>query len=140
MISSSENSTAAIGVLKAAARAADAADGDERLQAVLAEAAAAADHRCQTGADVDRRALAAEGDAAGQRDGAAHELADDGSERDHAVGNEQRELRLRDAAAPGEGEVAEQEPSGDQRTQRWARATAATARRRRVTCGRRGAR
>ena len=58
-----------------------------------------------------RGSFASEGDAAGQRNRAADELADDGAQGDHAVGDEQRELGLRNAAAARQREIADRAAS-----------------------------
>ncbi len=118
MISSSENSTAAIGVLKAAASAAARADRNQRLDLLLAEAEPPGDHRGEPGADLDRGPFASQRDPARQRGRAAEELADHGAEGDLAVADERARLGLGNAAAAGVREVAEEQVAGDERAQR----------------------
>ena len=66
--SSSVNSTAAMGVLKAAASAAAAPTGNQRLHASRRQTQTPAQHRGDARADLHRRAFAAERNAAGQRE------------------------------------------------------------------------
>src|SRR5207237_6212241 len=58
------------------------------------------DHRRQARSDIDRRSFSAERDAAGERSRAADEFADNGTERDAPVVNENRGAGLWDSAAP----------------------------------------
>ena len=129
MISSSENSTAAIGVLNAAASAADAPTGTSALTLRRAQAEAAAEHGGDAGADVHRWPFAAERDAAGQRRRAADELAEHGAQaRCRPSRDEQRGLGLRDAAAARVREIAEQQEAGDERRRAVGTSSAAPAR------------
>src|SRR6266550_644701 len=62
-------------------------------------------HRRQARSDIDRWSLSAERDATGERSRAADEFADNGTERDAPVVNEDRGAGLWDSAAAGEREV-----------------------------------
>ena len=99
MISSSEKSTAAIGVLNAACQRRRGADGHEPPHLWDAQSEPARDDRRDARADVHRRPFASERDAARQRRRAAHELPDDRAQRDAAVLDEDRGTRLRNAAS-----------------------------------------
>ncbi len=140
MISSSEKSTAAIGVLKAAANAAAQPTGTSALTCLGVSPRIAGDHRGDSRAHLHRGAFAAQRDAAGQSRGATEELAQNGAEGDPAVVDEQREFGLRDAAAAGEREIAPQQVAGGERSQHRQPAVCASRPRRQGTCGRKAAR
>ena len=95
-----------------------AADRHERLNLILAETQLARDDGREAGADVNRRPLAAECNAAGERRRAADELSDDRAKRDAPVVNEKRGAGLWDAAAAREWEIAIEQVAGQQRAQR----------------------
>ena len=97
--SSSEKSTAAMGVLKAAASAADAPTGNQGAHAARAQTEPAAEHGRDARAHLHARTFAAQRDAAGQRDRAEPELAEHGAQADVAVAQEEGDLGLRNAAA-----------------------------------------
>ena len=112
MISSSEKSTAAIAVLKAAESAAAAPTGTQPANLGGTQAEPACEHGGDSRADLDGRTFTAERDPARQRGGAAHEVADDRPELDAPVMDEDCRTRLRDAAAPGIRKPAQQKDVG----------------------------
>ena len=95
-----------------------AAHRHQRLHVRRAQTETPADHRGDPGADLHRRAFAAERDAARQRNRAAQKFAEHRAQRDVPVADEQRELRLRDAAAARIGKIAEQQIAAEQRARR----------------------
>ena len=116
--SSSENSTAAMGVLNAAASAAAASHGHQALHAVRAEPEAAARATeampapiCTEGLRVPS-AMPLASEMEQQRNLPMH-----GPERDVAVVDEHGEFGLRDAAAARIGEVAKEQVAGDERSE-----------------------
>ena len=118
MISSSENSTAAIGVLNAAASAADAPTGtSHRTCAVLSPSRRAMTDAMPAPMWTDGPSRP-ERDAAGERRRAADELSEHRAEGNAAVVDEDRRARLRNPAASRVGKEAEQQIAGDERTER----------------------
>src|SRR5580700_1781641 len=87
---------------------------DQRLDALFTEAESPAQYGSDSSADLDRGSFAAEGDAAGERCGAAEELSENGAQRDVAVVDEDGKLGLRDAAAAGIRKIAEEKKSADE--------------------------
>ena len=94
------------------------ADGNQGSDLQSAQSESPRDDGCESGPHVDRGSLTSEWDSAGERNGAADELAHHGSERDAAVVNEERGARLWNAAPAREREVLEEEISGDERAER----------------------
>ena len=116
-ISSRVNRTAASGVLKAAATAAAVPTGiSDRTCSSLRPRRRPAT-RCNSGADMDRRAFATKSNTAAQGDGRADELANHGSKADDAVLQNQGHARLRDSAPSGIREEPEQQPTAHQRAE-----------------------
>src|SRR4051794_23080451 len=77
----------------------------------------ARDHGGEPGADLHRRALAPEGNAARQRGGATEELAQHRPEGDPSVMDEEGGLGLGNAAPARHWEVAVQQVPGDERAE-----------------------
>ncbi len=73
------------------------------------------EYRCDSRAHLYRGPFAAQRDAARERCRAATELPEHGAKADETIAQEQRRLRLRDAAAAGVGEEARQQISGEER-------------------------
>src|SRR5438105_4102541 len=93
-------------------------DGEQPPYLRLAQPQPARDDRRDSGSDVDRGSFASQRDAAGERSRAADEFADDRSERDASVVNENRGAGLWNSAAAGEGEVAIEKVAGKERAER----------------------
>jgi hypothetical protein len=85
------------------------ADGDEGFYFFRAQAERASEDGSDAGANLDGRAFAAEGDAAGESDGGAKELSENGAEGDAALAGIESGFGLRDAATSRVGEVFVQE-------------------------------
>ena len=85
------------------------ADGDEGFYFFGAQAERASEDGSDAGADLDGRAFAAEGDAAGESDGGAKELSEDGAEGDAALAGEESGFGLRNAASARVREIFVQE-------------------------------
>ena len=117
MISSRVKSTAAIGVLNAAESAAAPPTGTSHFTCALLRPRRRAITDASPGADVHRRAFAAEWNSARKRDGAADELADHRSQRDPAVVNENSGARLRNSAPARQWEIPIEEISRDERAE-----------------------
>src|SRR5208337_4891445 len=82
------------------------ANRDERPDPAGTEAQAASEYGGDSGAHLHGWAFAAERDAGGQRNGTETELAKHGPKADESVAKKKGRLGLRNAAAPGIGEIA----------------------------------
>ena len=118
-----------MGVLKAAAMAAAAPTGIRAFTFSGRRPRVASENGSDAGADLDGRAFASEGDAAGESDGSAKELSENGAEGDAALAGEESGFGLRNAAAARVREIFVQEitdgeRSGDGNTRRRQRGAA----------------